>query len=221
MKMISMLFLGGALGAVSAMVGCGDSSSSTTSSGASTTATTTTTTSGGGGSTGSTTSSSTGSGMLSCDAYCTEIMANCKDAATQQYTDLATCMAVCPAFPTGTVADTKGDTLGCRSYHGGTPAMGDPTTHCPHAGPGGANTCGANCEGFCAIATKACTGAMAQYTDAADCMTKCGTFDDTVPFNSGVTTGNSLACRIYHASAAAKDPTTHCPHIGVTSPVCK
>ncbi len=31
----------------------------------------------------------------------------------------------------------EGDTLGCRLYHGGAPAITDPVLHCPHAGPTG------------------------------------------------------------------------------------
>jgi hypothetical protein len=29
-----------------------------------------------------------------------------------------------------------------------------------------------------------------------------------------VTSGNDLSCRIYHATAASTDATTHCPHTG-------
>jgi hypothetical protein len=33
---------------------------------------------------------------------------------------------------------------------------------------------------------------------------------------AGATSGNSIACRTYHAGAAAGDPATHCPHAGPT-----
>jgi hypothetical protein len=36
----------------------------------------------------------------------------------------------------------SGNTLGCRIYHGGAPAVMDAATHCPHAGPSGAGVCG-------------------------------------------------------------------------------
>jgi hypothetical protein len=37
---------------------------------------------------------------------------------------------------------------------------------------------------------------------------------------SAVTSGNSLSCRIYHATAASVDPGTHCPHTAMTSATC-
>ena len=37
----------------------------------------------------------------------------------------------------GDPADTSGNTLYCRIYHGGAPAKADPDTHCTHAGPDG------------------------------------------------------------------------------------
>ena len=32
--------------------------------------------------------------------------------------------------------------------------------------------------------------------------------------------GDTLACRLYHASVATQDPVTHCPHVVPASPVC-
>jgi hypothetical protein len=41
--------------------------------------------------------------------------------------------------------------------------------------------------------------------------------DDALPAgNEGDTTGNSLACRAYHAFAAGMSPATHCGHAGPT-----
>ena len=74
-----------------------------------------------------------------CMAYCEKYLANCKDK-LNAYKDAADCAAQCGAWYPGSVADTVGDTVGCRLYHAGA-AFGDAMTHCPHAGPGGADVC--------------------------------------------------------------------------------
>lgn len=151
-----------------------------------------------------------------CAAYCTSVQANCSGAVAQ-YTSEATCLAACEAFPVGTAADMAGNTLGCRTYHAGAAAAG-PDVHCVHAGPGGAGACGANCAGFCAIALDSCP---AVYASAAACMTDCGGFTDTEPFDTADTSGDTLACRLYHLSAATTTPDPHCGHINEASPPCQ
>jgi hypothetical protein len=175
-----------------------------------------------------------------CPTYCAEIQANCIDA-NAQYPDMAHCMAACASFTVGTskVTDMSGNTLGCRIYHGGAPAMTAPATHCVHAGPGGdlitatpPTFCsgGDFCASFCALEIKACgsldapltgnprdaTGnPLFQYRNLANCMTSCAAFDKTHDY--GMTaTGNSLACRLYNAISAAiavtPDAATYCPY---------
>lgn len=161
-----------------------------------------------------------GGGELTCDAYCTSITANCTGGNLQYFDNMdggmGACMAACTAFPVGTMADTSMNTLGCRTYHAGAAAM-DAALHCPHAGPGGAGACGANCEGFCKIAMSSCSSV---YADETACMNECAMFDDTTPYNATVTTGNSLACRLYHLTAATLVPDPHCTHINAASPTC-
>ena len=151
------------------------------------------------------------------------------------------CMTTCAAFPLGNAGDTTQNTIGCRMYHasvaGAAPANLDP--HCWHAGPAGFyddSGCGASsCESFCMIVNHACTGAAGSatanpYGTMAACMTMCPTFagiDETsgaqpsVDYNADATSGNSLACRLYHATAATMDPATHCAHAGpVSTGVC-
>jgi hypothetical protein len=172
---------------------------------------------------------------LDCNSYCTEVQANCKDT-NAQYPDMAHCLGACKGFTAvGALTDTTGDTLGCRIYHAGTPAAGNPTLHCPHAGPGGdqlsatapAFCSGGNvCQDFCSIEVKTCgttaapiTGVTPQYADNADCLAKCGAFPNkTANFSVGAK-GDSLACRLYHVTnaAALTDPvmiTAHCGHSG-------
>ncbi len=99
--------------------------------------------------------------------------------------------------------------------------MGDPVTHCPHAGPAGEGVCGAECESFCTLAAGLCTGANKQWPDMASCMTDCATFPTTPQYNASVTSGNSYACRLYHLTAASITPSVHCPHIQKMSAVCQ
>jgi hypothetical protein len=159
-------------------------------------------------------------------------MANCT-AANAQYSSMDACMGTCKGFTAvGTLADKSGDTLGCRLYHGGAPAMATPATHCPHAGPTGgdmdpkgtAGVCGEPCTAFCSIAMAVCTQANKQFADTATCLTACQTFKaDTAAYSTADTTKNDMGCRFYHltvASSSAANATTHCPHIVAASPVC-
>ncbi|MBZ0118162.1 MAG: hypothetical protein K8H88_14265 [Sandaracinaceae bacterium] len=153
-----------------------------------------------------------------CATYCTAIMANCTGAVAQ-YSSMGDCMSACGALAVGTAADMAGNTVGCRTYHAGA-AAAMPDVHCVHAGPGGASACGSNCEGFCAIALHACTGANMQYADVGACMTECAGFPDTETYDTSDTGGDTLACRLYHLTVATNSPDVHCPHIVEASPVC-
>ena len=158
-------------------------------------------------------------GELSCSSYCTAITANCTGA-NGQYAGANECMSTCAQFPVGDADDMAGNTLGCRTYHAGAAASG-PDVHCRHAGPGGDNVCGANCEGFCKLVLGACTGANQQYGgDMGACMTACGGFAPTPPYSSNETSGDTFACRLYHATAASRDPATHCGHTAAVSGPC-
>lgn len=71
-----------------------------------------------------------------------------------------------------------------------------------------------NCTTYCDTIAAACTGANAQYSDAAHCTGTCAAFPPGQ--NASETSGNTLGCRIYHAQNAmlGQDPTVHCPHAG-------
>lgn len=156
---------------------------------------------------------------LSCDSYCGEIMQNCTGA-NQQYGTMAECTASCSRWPMGAVADTGGNTLGCRTYHAGA-AMTGADVHCRHAGPAGDGVCGANCESFCTLVLGSCTGANAQYNgDMNTCMTACAGYAAMPAYNSMQTGGDTFACRLYHATAASASPDTHCKHTAADSGPC-
>lgn len=92
-----------------------------------------------------------------CAGYCTQIMTNCTGA-NAQYVDNADCVAQCGAlnWPSGTPGATDGNTIACRIYHGGAPAVSAPAEHCPHAGPSGGGVCGADIT-FSAAASSTAT----------------------------------------------------------------
>jgi hypothetical protein len=99
-------------------------------------------------------------------------------------------------------------------------------THCVHAGPGGdlitatppAFCSGGDvCESFCTLEIKACgsldaplpgnprdaTGnPLFQYLNMTNCVMSCATFDKTHEYST-MAAGNSLACRLLHATSAA------------------
>jgi hypothetical protein len=155
---------------------------------------------------------------VSCTEYCDQIATNCSGALTQ-YTNLDGCLAICGSFDQGAAGAMSGNSLECRAYHAGA-ALGDPDTHCVHAGPGGAGVCGDNCEGFCTVVLGACTGANEAYASMAECMTACDGFADTEAFDVSDVAGDTLACRLYHASVATADPVTHCQHTLPVSATC-
>jgi hypothetical protein len=163
---------------------------------------------------------------LDCPSYCQQIQANCTGA-NAQYPDDAHCTAACGSFAKGTLGQMTGNTLGCRLYHSGAPAKADATLHCPHAGPGGdkiggnAAFCGDVCTSFCTLEIMACgitsdAGGHGQYASMGACMTACAAFPNPTALYSPTAKGDSLACRLYHATNAAISGAAamHCPHTG-------
>jgi hypothetical protein len=151
---------------------------------------------------------------LTCSAYCTSVMAACTTT-NQQYASMDQCVASCAHYPEGASGDMSGNTLGCRTTHANL-AKTDPTTHCVHAGPSGGGVCGTPCEGFCSLVTAECPTAWT----TASCPTGCAAFAATPPYTSNITSGNSLSCRIYHATEASTDATDHCAHTTASSTPC-
>jgi hypothetical protein len=158
-----------------------------------------------------------------CAAYCNSIAANCTGA-NLMYGTTAECMATCGLFIVGTGADMAGNTLGCRLYHANNAAgsMQNANTHCRHGGPGGDGLCGANCEGFCTIALGACSAQNPPpYANMGACMTACGNYATAPAYVATQTSGNSFACRLYHATAASANPGLHCAHTAMVSATCQ
>lgn len=221
------------LGSFVTLIGCGDDTEETTTGAASNPATTSASSGtgeggqggAGGGGEGGQGGAGGGEAGLSCEAYCGITADACKDDNAQYPAEPAgTCLGFCKATALGEKTDgtETGNTVACRQYHAGAAKM-SAAIHCPHAGPSGGNACGTPCEAFCGAALKTCTGAQQAFADETACMAECGAFPglDMTPYSAKVTTGNSLACRLYHLTVATADPATHCPHIKTDSPVCK
>lgn len=69
----------------------------------------------------------------------------------------------------------------------------------------------AGCSMYCTALMSSCTGEHSQYPSIESCEGACAGLP---PGSPGVTSGNSLACRAYHAGMASIDPTLHCVHAG-------
>ncbi|MDQ3031506.1 MAG: hypothetical protein M3Y87_03750 [Myxococcota bacterium] len=151
---------------------------------------------------------------LDCATYCGRIMTACTGD-NAQFASMDNCMDTCGAYDEGTIDDMAGNTLGCRIYHAGVAAT-DPVTHCSHAGPLGDGVCGAACESFCTIADDQCPDA---YASMGMCMTACAAFTPG-DYSTASTSGNTLACRMYHLSVASTQPDPHCGHVTTVSSTC-
>lgn len=150
-----------------------------------------------------------------CEDYCELVMRNCTGPVAQ-FTDSSTCMATCEAMPLGDPASPVGDTIACRTFQAAL-SEDDTVMACTKAGPGGDGACGDNCDSFCAIANELCPGT---YADVATCLTACAGFTATEVYDASDIAGDTLACRLYHLTAASTGPDVHCPHIVANSPVC-
>ncbi|HSQ64768.1 MAG TPA: hypothetical protein VLM85_16200, partial [Polyangiaceae bacterium] len=71
-----------------------------------------------------------------------------------------------------------------------------------------------DCNYYCSAMATVCTGANAQYLDTATCAAICAKL---TAGDAGATSGDTLACRMYHLSLAAtsdSNASLHCPHAG-------
>lgn len=175
-----------------------------------------------------------------CEQYCGAIMQACTGL-NQEYLDVGTCVAMCKHFEPGITGDQSGDSLACRVYHTRAATLGDPGTHCRHAGPLGGQVCGTDlCESFCSLGFALCQDILPYDGGLLGCEQQCTAANfDYREFDAGdlkfpnatggfseFQTGNTLNCRIYHLESAY-DPTndvartTHCPHLAVDSTQCR
>ena len=154
-----------------------------------------------------------------CVEYCDLASTNCTEDNAIDFGG-STCETACAAMAEGTTGDTSGNTAACRIYHLGVAAT-DAAAHCPHGNLAG----GSDAVGFpCTDPAPEPSAACVEYCDLAS--TNC-TEDNTIDFGdstcedacaamaegtTGDTSGNTVACRIYHLGVAADAPGAHCPH---------
>ncbi len=116
------------------------------------------------------------------------------------------------------VVAVVGMQIGCNSVLGIDPATLVDGGVLPSSSDGGGGDPN-SCQAYCDTIMKNCTGQYQEYSTTAICLAMCPVFDLGTP---GDQSGDSRACRIYHAGAAAQDPAVHCPHAGpLGSPVCE
>jgi hypothetical protein len=160
---------------------------------------------------------------LTCTYYCATIQSACSGT-VQQYAAAADCMNTCAKFTPGMLDQTMGDTLGCRIRHA-EQAMTNAATYCVQAGPTGGGVCGVAtpnyCGVFCPLEEAICPGAY-PATGNGRCLGNagCPSITSTPPYSANDTNKNDLECRFYHLTEAATNPSAHCGHTIVASPIC-
>jgi hypothetical protein len=152
-------------------------------------------------------------GVPTCEDYCAVNLAACKDE-HKVYDNPAQCRAACRAFEPGNLSENSQEpTLACRKYHSYNAAVyADPEKHCPHAGPGGADVCGDDCESLCLLLENGCPAEFeAEYDGSANsCQRACDTARKADPKYKGGASysiasakrGDPFACRLYSATVA-------------------
>ncbi len=171
-------------------------------------------------STDTTAATETGGGDEMCDDYCSVIQESCTGE-NQQYTSELACKQLCEFMDAGEEGIGAGNTVACRV----TWALEVPETPmemrpavCRQAGPGGDGVCGGNCESLCALTREICVDDSQQWASDTECITECNALDTDPPYSTGVESGNSVACRLYHLNLATSNPLTHCGHVGGDAP---
>lgn len=146
-----------------------------------------------------------------CETYCATLDDHCTDDNSVDFGD-SDCLTTCGGWAVGDEGDTDGDTTECRLYHAQA-AANDAALHCPHASVDGGGVCVASeCDIYCETVQANCADENTISFGDVDCQTACGGWKSG---DEGDIDGDSVACRTYHAEAAADDAALHCPHASV------
>lgn len=164
-----------------------------------------------------------------CEAYC--MLVENDDVCGEIAPKLTDCVEKCEAFGDSNRFDVgnspieemdhSGDTVQCRIVHVSTAAKkgvtdADKQTHCPHAAFQSSLWCvpdPPSCERYCDMQEVACKGEHRLYESREQCEATCaelelGEFGDL--------TGDTIACRTYHAGNSLSNAAEHCAHVGPT-----
>lgn len=122
--------------------------------------------------------------------------------------------------------DGSGSSGGTGSGSSGSGSSGDASSDSAASTSGGASSSASSggdpstgddtgavvdCDAYCDLIGLNCDGDFTQYGSRDTCMTSCAAF---APGSPGDMSGNSLACRHYHAGLAAMANDVHCTHAG-------
>ena len=113
----------------------------------------------------------------------------------------------------GTDGGTHADTGSQADSGGGTDSGGNADTGGGTDTGAGEGGLAVSCANYCNIIGTNCTGTNKEYIDNATCLAMCANME---PGTAGATSGDTLACRQYHAGAAAGNAALHCRHAGYT-----
>jgi hypothetical protein len=153
-----------------------------------------------------------------CKDYCETVMKACTGSFSV-YASREGCEGTCMALPPGDPVEPVGPNMACRKRQADLAlSTNEPAAYCPAAGPGGAGTCGSNCEGYCTLLKATCP---VQFGGMANCPQACAALRDTGRFDANADhDGDTLQCRLVHVSNATGSktaPPTHCPHAELAS----
>jgi hypothetical protein len=148
-----------------------------------------------------------------CVAYCDAVEQGCKGS-NALYSTRDACLGTCAKLDPGDELEPVGNTVACRKKEAQRALdTEEPQTHCRSAGPGGAPTCGNNCDSWCTLLQETCPK---EYVAMPNCQRACAALKDRGTFNLDVDhDGDTIQCRLEHVSNATGSPTapqTHCGH---------
>lgn len=148
-----------------------------------------------------------------CEEYCDRVMTSCVGT-TQIYTDLAECLAVCAAMPSGDPGATLGNSVACRLFWVNFPAF--EANLCADVGPVSNGRCGDSCDAYCALREAACAeedGLNPEFTQPGYCTMACGELRNLGAYSVLQTEGvaaydnaDTLQCRVGHLARVLANP---------------
>jgi hypothetical protein len=161
--------------------------------------------------------------LANCTDYCTQVTSHCMGD-NKVYDRPESCMAVCALMDPGDRLGGSNDsattnTLACRLQLLSSNQVFE-GNQCPSVGPGGNDKCGNDCEALCTLRQQVCSGipeeaGLDELADLSTCERECGALAVKTLDTEQDIKGDTLQCRLVHASEAAISPQLaqlHCLH---------
>ena len=154
-----------------------------------------------------------------CESLCRLTGAACTGA-NAAYASAAECAALCGWLPDGgSPGAITGDSVQCRAQHAAAAVTGDAPSECAAAELSGGGTCVdplPTCAAYCGRITAACTGGLAQFSDASTCLSWCLELGAPPVGANGDVGVNTLGCRSAWVTTAESAPGLACAPAGPT-----